>query len=119
MARLTGSYRHVGSVGDQRGTIHQRVAGLRVDQLGELFQNLRHLIAALAAADINDDIRIGPLCNLVLGHGLTCTESAGNGRRAALGDREERIQDTLTGQQRLARRETALCGTRNPDRPFL
>ena len=94
--RLTGGHRHVGGIGDQSGPIHQKVAGPGVHQLGELLQHLGHLVSALAAADINDDIRVGPFGNLMLGHGLSGSESAGDGGSTALGDGEHGIQDTLS-----------------------
>ena len=39
-------------------------------------QHLRHLVAALAAADVDDDIRVAPLGKLVLRHGLAGAEAA-------------------------------------------
>ena len=61
----------------------------------ELLQHLRHLVAALAAAHIDDDVRVAPLGQLVLGHGLAGAEAAGDGGRAALGDGEQRVDDAL------------------------
>ena len=60
--RLTGSYRHVRRIGDQRRSVHQWIARFRIDQLRKLFQNLCHLISTLAASDIYDNIRIRPFC---------------------------------------------------------
>ena len=48
----------------------------------ELLQHLGHLVAALAAADVDDDVRVRPLGDLVLGHGLAGSESARDGSRA-------------------------------------
>ena len=55
----------------------------------------------------------------MLGHCFTGSESAGDCRRAALCYREERIYDTLTGYQRTLRRQSAVDGTRDTDRPAL
>ena len=55
-----------------------------VDKLGKLLKDLGHLISTLAAADINDNVRIAPFCKLVLCHCLTRSESAGDSRCAAL-----------------------------------
>ena len=55
----------------------------------------------------------------MLGHCFTRSESAGDRRRAALCYREERIYDTLTGYQRTLRRQSAVDGTRDTDRPAL
>ena len=62
---------------------------------GKLAQHLGHLVAALAAADVDDDVGVGPLGELVLGDGLAGAESAGDGRGAALADGEERVDDAL------------------------
>ena len=118
-ARLTGSHRHVGGIGDQNGTVHHGISGLGVDQLGEILQNLRHLVSSLTAADINDQICIRPFCDCVLSHGLTGTETAGDRRSAALCDREQGIQDTLSGYKRAGCRMSFLIRSGNTDRPFL
>ena len=97
---LTRCDRHVGGVGDQHRSVCHGTVGLRVDQLREFVQYLAHLVAALAAADVDDDIRVAPLRQLVLVHRLACTEAAGDRRRAALRDREQRIHHALTGDQR-------------------
>ena len=68
----------------------------------ELVQNLGHLVAALAAAHIDDDIGVAPFGQLVLGHGLAGAETAGDGGHAALGNGKQRIDDALTGDQRTA-----------------
>ena len=55
----------------------------------------------------------------MLRHCFARSESAGYCRRAALCYREERIYDTLTGYQRTLRRQSAVDGTRDTDRPAL
>ena len=92
---------------------------MRIDKLGELVQNICHLVATLAAADVDDDIGIGPLGDLVLGHGFSGTESARDGCCAAFCDREHRIQDTLSCDQRNGCRISFQGWTRYTDRPFL
>ena len=42
--RLTGGHGHIGGVGDEDGTLHQGLAGAGVHQLGELPQNVGHLV---------------------------------------------------------------------------
>ena len=116
---LTRGNRHVGGVGDQHGTIHQALTGTGVDQLAEFLQRLCHLVAALAAADIDDDVRIAPFCNLVLGHRLAGAKAAGDGRRAALGEREHRINDALAGDERPGRGHALGRRARGADRPLL
>ena len=99
-AGLARRHGHVGGVGDQDRALHQRAARPGVGQLGELVQHVGHLVAALAAADIDDDIGIGPLGQAVLHHRLAGAKAAGDGGRAALGDGKERVDDALAGDER-------------------
>ncbi len=73
----------------------------RVLQLRELQQHVGHLVAALAAADVDDDLGVGPLGQLVLDDGLARAERAGHAGGPALGDREEGVDDALAGDERL------------------
>ena len=64
-------------------------------KLRELLQYLGHLIAALSAADIDDNVGIGPFGDLMLGHGFSVCRN----RRAsaavpplAMGNRVSRIR---------------------------
>ena len=58
--RLAGGNRHVRGVGDQDGPFEEGGPGARVDQAGEARQELRHLVAPLAAAHVHDDVRVRP-----------------------------------------------------------
>ncbi len=103
----------------------QGLARARVDQLGELGEDVRHLVAALAAADVDDHVGVGPLGQGLLRDGLARPEPPGDHGRAALRDREERVDDPLPGQQRQGRIELARVraapaygpGLPHPDRP--
>ena len=75
--------------------------GPRVVELGELGEHVGHLVAALAAADVDDDVGVAPLGERVLGHRLAGAEAAGDGRGAAARDGEEDVDDALPGDQRL------------------
>ena len=55
----------------------------------------------------------------MLCHGFSCSESAGNCSSASFGNREKGIQDSLTGKERNAGRETLVGRPWNTDRPFL
>ena len=55
----------------------------------------------------------------MLGHGLSRSESAGNGSRASLGDGEQGIQDTLSRHQRPGSRKTLHHRTGHTDGPLL
>ena len=88
--RLTGGHGHIGGVCNQDGALHQRLAVAGVFEFGELHQNVGHLIAALAAADVDHDVHVGPLGKLVLHDRLARAEGA-------VGDGEEGVDDTLAG----------------------
>ena len=88
---FTSRYRHVGSVGDESGTVHHKVAGLGVDQFAEVFQYLSHFVSTLTTADIDNDIRIRPFGNLVLCHCFSCTKTARNSSCTAFGNREQGV----------------------------
>lgn len=100
---LSGSDRHVRSVSDEAGTLHDGV--LLVADLGrkggELFQDLSHFVTTLTAADVDDAIRVGVLGESLRNAGLTATESAGNSAGTTEGGRVEGIEDALTGEQGL------------------
>ena len=98
---LTGSYRHVGCVGDDDGTLHQLAACVRVDQFGELCEDFHYLVGTLTAGGYNHDVRLSLLGNSVLKHRLTRTEGAGNKARSAFYDGVHRIYDAHTRLQQL------------------
>ena len=116
---LARGHGHVGGVRDQHRALHQRLAVARVLQLGELHQHVGHLIAALAAADVDHDVHVGPLRQLVLHDGLARAEGAGNGRGAALGDGEERVDDALAGVHRARGDVLSGVGSLDTDGPAL
>ena len=118
-AGLTGGNRHVGSIGDQCSTVHQRLAGTRIGQFAELFQNLSHLISTFTASDIDDDICISPFRNLMLCHCLSGSKSSRDGSSTAFCDREHGIDDTLSGNKRNRCWETMMRRSRSTDRPVL
>ena len=118
-ARFAGGHRHVGSVGHQHGTLHQRLARVRVGELGELHEYVGHLVATLAATDEDDHLRVTPLGHLMLRDRLAGAERAGDARDAAFDEREERVDHARTGDERLARADLARVRTRHAHRPRL
>ena len=66
----------------------------------ELVDHVGHLVASLAAADVDDDVGVAPLGDLLQQHRLAGAEAAGHGGGAAAGDREEQVEDALPGEQR-------------------
>ena len=61
-----GDHGHVGSVGHQQGAFHEGTAGIGVGQFGEVIENVHQLVAAFAAAHIDDDVGVGPAGDLPL-----------------------------------------------------
>ena len=51
---------HVRCVRYQYRAFHERAARARVFKDRELFEDVRHLVAAFAASDVNDDLRVAP-----------------------------------------------------------
>mmetsp|Transcript_58539 Transcript_58539/g.154144 ORF Transcript_58539/g.154144 Transcript_58539/m.154144 type:complete len:435 (-) Transcript_58539:80-1384(-) len=99
---LARRHRHVGGVGHQRGPLHDGLL-LAVDQRGELREigeHLGHLVAALAAADVDNDVGVGVLGKGLGDHRLAAAEGAGHRRGAALRDREQGVDDALAREQR-------------------
>ena len=111
--------RHIGCIRNQDRPLHQGESGLGILQFRELIQNVRHLVAALTAADIDDDIRVRPLCELVLHDGLAGSEGSGNRGDAAFRNREERVNNSLAGHQRHLRRELLAVRAAASDGPAL
>ncbi len=68
-----------------------------IHQLGELLEDLHHLVGALAAGHDDDDIGLGLLRNGVLKHRLAGTERTGNEARTALGQRVEGVDGAHAG----------------------
>ena len=101
------------------------MARARVHQLGELGEDVRHLVAAFAAADVDHHVGVGPAGEGLLRDGLARPEPPGDHGRAALRDREERVEDPLARHQRqggveFAGVRPALAhgpGLPHPDRP--
>ena len=96
---LPGGHRHVGGIGDEYGTGHEGLPGVRIDQLGEFQQHIGHLVAALTASDEDHYLRVRPLGYGVLQDGLPRAEGAGNTGRSSLGYREEGVDDAGPGYQ--------------------
>ena len=117
--RLACRNGHIGGVCYKNGPLHQRFAVSRVCKLRELHENVCHLIAALAAADVDNYIDVRPLCKLVLNDGLARAERAGNCRSTALCYREERVDYSLSGVHRARRHALGCIGSAYTDRPLL
>ncbi len=116
-ARLAREHRHVGGVRDQHRALAQRPAGAWILERGELLEHVGHLVAALAAADVDDHVGVAPLRDLLEQHGLAGAEAAGDGRGAAPRDREEDVEHALAGDERHGGGQARRDGARAADRP--
>ena len=111
--------RHVRGVRYQYRAFHERAARARILEDRELLENVRHFIAAFAAADVDDNLCVAPLSKLVLRDRLSRAESARDAGRAALGEREEAVDDALPRYERLVRQQAFAVGARRADGPAL
>mmetsp|Transcript_16908 Transcript_16908/g.42446 ORF Transcript_16908/g.42446 Transcript_16908/m.42446 type:complete len:669 (+) Transcript_16908:112-2118(+) len=117
LARCDG---HVGGVGHQRGALHDALLAAvrqRHRERGELVQHLRHLIAALAAADVDDAVRVGKLGERLANDGLAAAKGAGDGAGAAQHGGEEGVQHALPRQQRVGAQHLLGVGARGAHGP--
>ena len=65
---------------------------------GNSFSTSGHLVAPLAAADVDHDVHVGPLGKLVLHHGLAGAEGAGTAAVPPFA-RKQRVDDPLARHQ--------------------
>jgi hypothetical protein len=118
---LTSSDRHVGSVSDEGSTSHNRLL-LAVDghsKLRELHKYFSHLVTALTATDVDNDVRVGVLGQGLRNDSLTATEGTGNSSGTTLDAREQGIENTLTSEERVVRSKLLGARTRSSDGPNL
>ena len=92
-------------------------AGARVLSAGELGEHVGHLVAALAAADVDDHVGIAPFRDLLKQHGLAGAEPARHRAGAAPGHREQQVEHPLAGLQRAAAIQPLGVRPRPPHRP--
>ena len=90
-----------------------------VDKLRKFIENICHLISALTAADVNNNISVRPFCKLMLSYGLSASERSGNSGNASLCNRKQTVDYTLTGYKRHIRRKLFPIWSAPADRPFL
>mmetsp|Transcript_30036 Transcript_30036/g.64386 ORF Transcript_30036/g.64386 Transcript_30036/m.64386 type:complete len:638 (+) Transcript_30036:135-2048(+) len=121
---FAGSHRHVGSVGDQSGAFHDPdflfLAGLVFDghgQLGEIAQHFRHLVSALAASDVDDDVGVGELGERLGNDRLSASKRSGDGAGSSQNGREETVDDAKTRDEGDVSGQLLGDGTRTADGP--
>ena len=94
--RLTRRNGHVRRVADDDRTLHELVSRAGIHQLGELGEDLHHLVCTLAARHHDDHVGIGLLRYGVLQHRLARTEGSGNEARTTLGHGVKGVDGTHT-----------------------
>ena len=87
--------------------VDDRPARARIAQQGELVEHLRHLVAALPAADVDDDVGLGELGQRLLDHRLAVPKPPATATASSLGHGEEEVEDALTREKRLRRGDVA------------
>ena len=68
--------------------------------VGELREHVGHLVAALAATDVDHDIRVRELGERLFDDRLSRAEAPGHRGVATLGDRKEEVEDALARDER-------------------
>mmetsp|Transcript_6577 Transcript_6577/g.12773 ORF Transcript_6577/g.12773 Transcript_6577/m.12773 type:complete len:472 (-) Transcript_6577:7-1422(-) len=119
--RLTGRHRHVGGVGDEGGALHDgvRLAVLDHSELGEVHENLSHLVSALPASDIDDGLRVGVLGQRLRDNRLAAPERAGHRAGPAEHRGEEGVEHALPREEGIVTRELLRDGAGGAHRPVL
>ncbi|KAI3492707.1 hypothetical protein L1887_42625 [Cichorium endivia] len=119
--RLSRSHGHVGCVGHQRSTLHDRelFAVPHERKLGELGEHFGHLVSPLSTAYIGDDVRVRVFGERLGDDGLATAEGTGDGGGTTLDAGEERVEDTLAGEQRVVGLQLLGDGTGRTDGPDL
>mmetsp|Transcript_169 Transcript_169/g.538 ORF Transcript_169/g.538 Transcript_169/m.538 type:complete len:422 (+) Transcript_169:677-1942(+) len=118
---LTSSHRHVGSVRDQGGALHDRLL-LALEshgELRELHQHLSHLVTTLTATDVDNSVRVGIFGQGLRDHSLSAAESARNSAGTTQHRGEQSIQHTLASQQRVVTSKLLSARARRAHRPVL
>ena len=69
----------------------------------ELCENLSHLVPALTASDVNNDLSVRPLGQLLLSNGLAASEWSRDTSGTTLSQREEEVEDPLACDERYIR----------------
>mmetsp|Transcript_8655 Transcript_8655/g.14936 ORF Transcript_8655/g.14936 Transcript_8655/m.14936 type:complete len:548 (+) Transcript_8655:633-2276(+) len=99
---FAGSDGHVGRVGHHSRALHDALLTSvhRHRQLGEVLEDFSHLVTALAAADVDNDIRVGKLGQRLRDHSLAATERARDRARSTQHRREKGIENALASEKR-------------------
>ena len=116
-AGLARHHRHVRGIGDHDRPGGESATRPRILELGELGDDVGHLVAAFAAADVDDDVGGAPLRDLLQQNGLPCPEAARHRGGAAERDRVQQVQHALPRHQRLPAVEPGPVRPRPAHRP--
>mmetsp|Transcript_20695 Transcript_20695/g.37068 ORF Transcript_20695/g.37068 Transcript_20695/m.37068 type:complete len:225 (+) Transcript_20695:924-1598(+) len=101
--RLTGSNGHIGSVGDQASTLHDRLLTTIRESHSksrELHENFSHLITTLTATDVDNAIGVRELGQGLGNDSLSATKSTRNRASSTKNRGKKSIKNTLTSKKR-------------------
>lgn len=89
--RFASCHRHVGRVGDQACTLHNgHIFSFDLGgELGEVLQDFRHLVATLAAANVDNALGVGVLAERLRNDSFAAAEGTGNGASSAEDGRKQ------------------------------
>mmetsp|Transcript_1421 Transcript_1421/g.2992 ORF Transcript_1421/g.2992 Transcript_1421/m.2992 type:complete len:648 (+) Transcript_1421:52-1995(+) len=104
---LAGRHGHVGRVGHEGGTLHDThfllLLGLLVldghGELGEITEDFRHFVSALAAADVDNYVTVTKLGKRLRNNSFSTSKRTGNGARSSQHGGEEAINDTESSDE--------------------
>jgi hypothetical protein len=82
-------------------------------------KDVRHLVAALSAADVDDDVGIAVFRQGLLEHGLARSETSRHGDRSTFRDRKEEIENPLSGEEGPVRLDSGRGRPRSANGPPL
>ncbi|EJX09862.1 hypothetical protein EVA_02030 [gut metagenome] len=100
---FTSRYRHVGSIGNDNGTLHQFAPGMRVHQFRKFRKDFYYLIGTFTTSRNNNDIRFCLFGNGMLQHCLSRSERTGDKPCTTFHYWIDRINDTYTRFQQFER----------------
>jgi hypothetical protein len=92
---------------------------MRIGQFRQLPEHFGHLVAALAASDEHNHVRLSPAAQLVLQDRFARAEPARHSRCTSLGQRKKRVEHALAGQKRHIGGMAFPDWSRLPDAPSL
>ena len=118
---FSGSDRHVGSIGDKRGSLHDGDLFTILDggEFWEFFQDFSHFISSFSTTDVDNDLTVGMFRQGLGNTSFSTSEGAGNSTGSSQNWREHGVQDSLTSNQGNISCKFFNNGSGLSDRPFV